>query len=333
VINGRLSGRFEWKRYKLSDAIIHLGIAKTGTTSLQAWLTSNLSYLNAQGIAALCTLCCHRLAAECVVDPLACSREDVLWIKENQSLTKCMKDIEHYQERSEVRVLVLSSEYFSIASPDSLAKLLHQLAIDVVKIVVYFRRQDLYVASGYSQDVKALGQARPFDRLGDTAYTKDLFWDIMVDRWHRSFPGASVKARNYDRRRENDALLSDFRNLIGCREGSTVEGLARENLGLDSERTEVARLLNERGRPIDLQYLMKLQTNDPKPAFGLSRAATETFERRYRQSNEALSRVFPGEFEDWLTAGWLPQGVDMTRKITEERLAAILSRASSRADS
>jgi hypothetical protein len=324
----------EWRLYKLSDAIVHLGIAKTGTTSLQAWLTSNRSYLHAQGIAALSALSCHRLAVECMVDPLVCSRKDVLWIKETESLAKIIEDIErHHHERSDIGVFMFSSEYLSLASAEIMAELFHQLHLNVTKIIVYFRRQDLYAASGYSQDVKALGQSKPFDKLGDTAYTKDLCWNIMVQRWRRYFPGACIKARNYDRRRANNALLGDFKNLVGCQGGSAPEGLGRENLSLDSERTEVARLLNERGRPIDLQYLMKLQTNDPKPAFGLSRLVTQTFERRYRQSNEALSRAFPGEFEDWLTAGWLPQGVDMTQTITEERFAAILSHASSGADS
>jgi hypothetical protein len=318
----------------LRDAIVHLGIAKTGTTSLQTWLASNQSYLCAQGITAPSTLACHRLAVECVVDPLVCSRKDVLWIKDNESLAKLNKNIERRQKDcSSVGPFIFSSEYFSVASAERVAELFCRLSINVTKIIVYFRRQDLYVASGYSQDVKALGQSKPFDQLGDTAYTKDLYWNIMIDRWHRSFPDASIKARNYDRRRENNALLSDFKNLIGCQEGSALEGLARENQSLDSERTEVARLLNQRGYSIDLQYLMKLQRSDPKPAFGLSRVATETFERQYRPSNEALSRTFPGEFEDWLTARWLPQGVDMTRTITEERLAAILSRDSSGADS
>jgi hypothetical protein len=83
----------ERRRGKLSDAIVHLGIAKTGTTSLQTWLTSNQSYLRTQGITALSTLACHRLAVECVVDPLVCSRKDVLWIKDNESLAKLNENL------------------------------------------------------------------------------------------------------------------------------------------------------------------------------------------------------------------------------------------------
>lgn len=108
---------------KLIPAIIHIGIAKTGTTFLQTWLESSAYSLERYGLSTVSSLCSRRLAVECIVDPpansvdpLASSRDDILSVKDAQSFVKCIEEVEYRKQLLEQLHLILSSELFSISA-------------------------------------------------------------------------------------------------------------------------------------------------------------------------------------------------------------------------
>jgi hypothetical protein len=300
--------------------VLHIGVPKTGTTFLQYWLARNERSLLQDGIASLSLLSAHKLAVECIADYAMSQRSDVLWLKQAKPLVHVLDECARLSSAREARTLIISSEYFTVASPTAAKTLLNRYAGPISKVIVYLRRQDHYAASYYSQVVKALGESKTFGQVGETIYTKNLDWNKLVSVWREAFPHAVVVARNYEQRRAGNALLQDFLDLIGCPLKEFEDSPVRDNPTLDSERTEVARILNERAQPFNLEHLLRIQAQDPKPPFGLSAEMTSAFESEYRRSNEALSKAFPGEFDDWPNQGWSPRGLDMWGLIGEERL-------------
>jgi hypothetical protein len=295
------------------NVILHLGLAKTGTTFLQMWLYLNRPALAEVNLGAFDPLVSHRIAVECLDDPVTENRMDVADIKSCMPLENALRKVKFSGNvQPDTGQCILSSEYFSVVHPPTARSLLDHWKVHVVQIILYLRRQDLYAAAGYTQDVAALGQQQPFVEIKNPPYGVRLDWARMYWNWRNSFPEVTFVVRNYEKYRSGTLLLADFRKWIGCpvEVGSTIPGRANESL--NSEMTEFARMLNVRSQPVSRTRLLSLQQTRGGAPYGFSQKLTMAFEDNYRRSNAELASEFPGELGDLADSNWKPAGVDMT---------------------
>jgi hypothetical protein len=120
--------------------------------------------------------------------------------------------------------VVLSSEYFSVASPREVLAVKEFLARfgTVIKIVVYLRRHDLWIASLFNQAVKTAPAYQPWlsdirdyilQCLGDPHV--ELRYSRILERWATAFDRAHIIVRPFETAqfRMGD-LLWDFLAIV-----------------------------------------------------------------------------------------------------------------------
>lgn len=222
--------------------IIHIGDAKTGTSSIQKFLSENKQELSelgvlypetglwsAQGIAH------HRLAV-CLnpyARPLGKDRDDP-----QEIYGRLRREI----GSSGCSSAIVSSEGFcSFRDPASIRSLADAVCDFNVTIVAYVRRPDLWVESWYSQVVKG----PPFSRKRFPEFLKicqDPSLKVIAD-FVRVFGKSSVILRPFDKRKlyQND-LISDFLEVNSV----DIRLPERDSINISPcvEVTEILRQLN-----------------------------------------------------------------------------------------
>ncbi|BCH07962.1 hypothetical protein MesoLj131c_22200 [Mesorhizobium sp. 131-3-5] len=298
----------------MPKAILHIGLAKTGTTFLQNWLRYNSFILRQAGFHVAPDMASHQVAGSLVQDVSRRAMGDIIFLANlpDQRETLFSFDL----------VSIISSEFFYICNPLHVAEYFKKEGVDVVMIVCVLRRQDILAASGYAQDVKSLGRS---DIVTGAAYFPYLDWNCLYESWAGAFPDAAMRMINYSPR----SLLSAFKMLLGI--GIDTIDQVQEihtNRSLNAEMTEVARMLNERGLPPMSEALLALQRNLPGPPFGLPPYVVRQFEDAYLGSNRRLAeRLQDPEFEEMSRPGWNTDGVCMAGQIDDARFAEIIKLA------
>lgn len=293
----------------MRDAFIHIGLPKTGSTTLQEWLKLNAAAIAERGQNAIASMAAHRIAVEPLTGKLG-KRDDVVAIRKFMSLAQAAN---HPGDGT----LILSSEYFSLANPVRLRAVLDRLGIVPRKIIAYVRRQDIICASGYAQEIKALSATHIVERV---SYSKFLDWDRLYTDWLEICD--NVVLINYESVKSD--LVRSFCKATELDDEGMLDAPCDFNQSLNAEMTEVARLLNERNLRFDPVALGGLEGWYPNIRFGFSTHITKAFEKKFIASNRRLASRFPGIFDDFAAAGWDSQGQDFAGMISDEHLNDVL---------
>lgn len=123
---------------------LHIGTAKSGTSSLQKYLNEQAKSLSAQGLAYLAPV--GKSSANDLAIALNRGRNDVV-AELSDALNRAI-------ETRPEPIAVISSEMFYGLSPDTILKCLPGLRNCRVNVLVYLRRQDRYIEAKFLQKAK-----------------------------------------------------------------------------------------------------------------------------------------------------------------------------------
>lgn len=206
------------------DCILHLGVMKTGTTSIQHAFNVRRDTLLAHGVcyprspgaqahylfpASLAPTFANHPGLTPLwlgMDPLLCM--DNFWAAFGAEMA-ALPDTVHQ--------IIISSETFStlLQTPDQVAAVAARLApwCTRVRVIVYIRRQDQFRASLYSQLLReglAVHPELPIDRPAADYYLP------MLTRWASVFGQSAITPRIYDRAElVGGDVVTDFATLCG----------------------------------------------------------------------------------------------------------------------
>ena len=290
---------------------LHIGLSKTGTTAIQNFLWNyrkkllndySILYPNA-GISHRDIALAHHELAVSIYKPEEAKSVVVQDIREYEK--KIIKEI----EITSCNKIILSSEVFMhIRFPDSYEKLknfLNKITKDLT-IIVYFRRQDIWHESSYSQVIKDYFIKESVSFNSSVSHSKSLTWllffDKFLSRWQAAFPNAQIIPRIYDRKLfpEGNVIL-DFLSILGIDMPEAKEYKIESNPSLSHLSTLVLRKINEKfdlspeehGKVV--QYLFKLDREEGSPlkTFFTLQERIEFLEH-FRESNERFFREWFG---------------------------------------
>ncbi len=283
----------------MSTLYLHIGTPKTGTSAIQSALYSNMEFLEEQSI----------------IYPDLGFRYDGVSDGRNGHFLISKDNLEgNAYDLAMQRIAELSKKYQKIVlSEENLwrtTECLEQFAKDLklqgiqMKILVYFRRQDLYLQSQYAQHVK-IYMRKTFEEYAETQ-------KLQLDYYHyiQFFVNLVGKenliVRVYERQQFlNQDLLSDFCAQVGIRgREHLVEEEKNPNESLGGIYLETKRLLNRnagfqsKGNFV-VPYLWEAAANAGKRA-SFSKNQYFSYEKQmaflaeFTESNQKIAREFLG---------------------------------------
>ncbi|MBV1799428.1 hypothetical protein [Siccirubricoccus sp. G192] len=308
-------------------AIIHIGTAKTGSTSIQRMLAANRAVLLHHGFAYPASpgeKNHFRLAiyagSSAQVDKMARvtgEAGDAAWVAERLEADLAA---EMAALPESVHTVIFSNEhcYRKVDTPAAARRLKALLAphFDRFTVIAYLRRQDELAVSLYSTRMRS--GSSDTDLLppleGRRRNAQRFDWALMLDRWAEAFGPEAVAPRRFLREAfPGGDLLRDFQAACGMDGLLDIAGEAVRNPSLNAAAQEFLRRLNAATRggeaeegdekvPEFIRHVVDSRFGGPgrRP----SRAEAEAFCAAFRDSNErlratwfpALDQVFPADF-------------------------------------
>ncbi|HEX4080748.1 MAG TPA: hypothetical protein VHX61_17950 [Rhizomicrobium sp.] len=296
------------------ELFLHIGAEKTGTSSLQQFFKRNCEMLEAesilysqvartqiQGESDSHTALAAAAQAPGKIDDLrqlhgVNSPESVHEFRGRLSQALVEEARLAGCERAIFSSEHLSSRLVSIPEVETLAKMLKPVA-DRITVVVYVRRQDDFLCSTYSTDVKS-GFTGPIALPGEGLRQSRYNYYVLLERWAAVFGKQNIVCRIYEKSGlKNGDIVDDFADVIGLHFGEDFKRFAHVNDSLDVAALEFLRLfnhvvprMNEKGlNPARGNLIPTLQEILQGPSPTLPETELAEFMRYFERSNRKVA--------------------------------------------
>lgn len=220
--------------------ILHIGMPKTGTTSIEGFLYNNNPLLESLGY-------CYPVFKDdkdtqngCVIyDYMIGGRIN----SEHPGWNKLWNDI---RCKLETKNVIFSSESIWIFDTSHIISLIKK-EYDNVKVIVYLRRQDLYLESAYNQRIKKENLCQSIDEY---SYIKkfELNYLEKLDKISNIVGRENLIVRVYEKEQfegEKHDVISDFLKTLNINMDSKfIKAAANRNASLYGNFIEIKRIMN-----------------------------------------------------------------------------------------
>ena len=191
---------------KRKEIFLHIGFPKTGTSAIQKFLSTNKKTFENAGVlypnSGLTEYAGHVGLARAAQ------------MKALKPFEILMSEI----ESSPCQTVVISSEYFFMLEPKKIEFLCEQLSEYKVVIIVYLRRQDRRIESGYLQvlrdiDFRFTGNIDDYiSFLKKHPRRTDYF--TFLESWSKVFSMDAMRVRVYEEHKGGKRLVSSFLDTV-----------------------------------------------------------------------------------------------------------------------
>jgi hypothetical protein len=197
-----------------------------------------------------------------------------------------------------------SSRLTTSSEVETLIRLLSPITEDIT-IVVYLRRQDEFLCSTYSTDVKSghTGLMRvPGPELRKNRYD----YELLLDRWSSAVGRDKIVCKIYEAAKfPNGDVVADFAQIIGLSSIADYQRPKRINESLDISTLEFLRLFNtvvprfkdKKPNPLRGKVVQLLQRVSDGPRPTLAAAEIAEFMGYFRDSNARVAEKYFGRVE------------------------------------
>jgi hypothetical protein len=294
----------------LERAVLHIGLAKTGTKTLQLGMTLNRDLLRQHGFV-YPVLPAARHIGHVGLGVYAAQENANPALRAHLGLAerdRLIAFIDEFPSRLAVAVagpdihtVILSNEYCStgLSSVEEIGRL-HRLLSPLareIRVIVYLRRQDDLATSLFSAQIKNGGHTGEFE------FVEGFWFDYLglLDMWAEVFGRDHLVIRVFEPAQlHRDGLLADFCDAIGFQPYDELRQPPRMNASLDIHALEFMRRFNAH-----LPLLAGEHLNLSRGAVHNAIAAISTEERlapsgeaaagfldKYAASNAAVARKY-----------------------------------------
>jgi hypothetical protein len=239
---------------------LHIGMNKTGTSSIQRYLAHND----------------HRLLSAGWLYPRTGRSVDTHYglsralgfahgrpAVDAAELSRLRAELDREVAESAAGALVLSSEDFVLRG--DIAQVRDFLAGFDVRIVVYLRRHDHWWASVYNQAVKMVADPpwergiQGYIRFARRRQGRQGRYRELLDNWASEFGVTSMRVRPFEAEQNPGGVVADFLRTIECPElaGAATAGAGRVNEALSAEALQLLEVVQRAAIPEELRRRLK----------------------------------------------------------------------------
>lgn len=264
--------------------VLHIGIEKSGTTSLQNYLAANRKELWEQGFSYpdyLGAPTQRLLVTYAMNDDRPDSWRTKRGIDAPEGLSTHRQEIEGKIRKEQATTLLLSSEHCHsrLIHKEEVQRLgaLLSAACDEFVVVVYLRPQHEVSISLYSTQLRS-GHPRP--SLIPDKPSRYYDYAALLDLWTEVFGKESMRVRIYSR-----DMISDYLGLVGV-DSTRFRPAASTNTALSGEAQAFLARVNPYLR--DRSIVRLVESFGEKPSALPNREDAERFYERFAESNERV---------------------------------------------
>lgn len=207
----------------MKQIILHIGTPKTGTTSIQVFLDSAQKYLLSQGclyptegrLKAGVTYCVHRPEGIVTKSGPVNNHHLLAWTLmekvDGMNADCCWLDVLNEIYTTQAKIVILSSEDFSLLSDKQIIQIRKYLEGFSVKVVIYLRNIFNKMLSGYTQWIKMGRYHRSFrcfiDEMSDR---KQHNYNLLINRWSDIFGQDNIEIKLFDKIKQESGITQDI---------------------------------------------------------------------------------------------------------------------------
>lgn len=239
---------------------LHVGTEKTGSTAIQHALRENEKQLKKEGIRDIGRPSGFRKIIE-----TDCLDDDII--------NKSIKELSARIKREILfrrNTFIISEETFSgnitkgytnsRIVAETLKRISEPLNVEVF-IVIYLRRQDKFVESAYTQQIKE-GDSLAFDDFVKRINQNWFNWEILTENYAKFFGKKNTIVKRYskDALPTKDCIVQGFGEIVGSKTLKGHKMQTRSNPGYSRDALEIAKMLNSNLNPTEkekLRYILQ----------------------------------------------------------------------------
>ena len=237
----------------LRTLYLHIGTHKTGSSSLQKFLFENVEWLLTKGyyypvegryflpMERSQSLLAHSLRGE---------RPNYIRAEVEYSKRQCVAELIADIESSSAPAVIISSEHFCPCDRVTLIELQQILEplFDQIKIVVYLRRQDQRLESGYNQRVKTGACVDSFNKIATRILHDNkphmIDYYSMLESYADIFGKPNIIVRPFEKEQlAGGSVIDDFLAILDVQSDSSVVRSTELNRSISTEMLVLIRTL------------------------------------------------------------------------------------------
>ena len=233
---------------------IHIGLQKTGTTSLQRILHANQGKLSQIGLNYVPRMAglgskevnAHHFLAHCLLNKRYGYTPEV----DFSQFPEHVRGLQEYLDKAS-GIKVISSEDFSRLNPDQINMLREIFRDRDVKVLIYLRRQDSWIDSLYGQMLK-VGRNIEVQAYIESQ-EKMLDFNQTITNWETAFGLQNVILRLYEGAAKEN-VWNDFSQAVEAPDAiNVIERIPQANKSLTYEGTKFLQALEN----VDAQKILR----------------------------------------------------------------------------
>lgn len=208
---------------------LHIGTAKTGTTTLQHFLTVKREELLKEGFLYPLAgsidfdpgiLMTHEKLSIAIKDKLNIPVRYKLYQQEQwrKTLSTEWKRLHDEINKHSAKNVIISAESFSDFELEGIKLIKENLSSYDVKIVVYIRQQDEFYQSWYNQKVKIGVYGKDIHQFITEDRPDYLYYYDFLQSWRKVFGQENIILRVFEKQQLKNGLVGDFLEAINLKE-------------------------------------------------------------------------------------------------------------------